>query len=93
MLLVDVGYKNYLNRREIDGILDYGSSPVRKLVQSSRDRGVLMDMTKGKRTRTVIRLKSGAVAISALTSETIGHRVDAVAQDTEKESPLERQHP
>ncbi|MCD7918371.1 MAG: DUF370 domain-containing protein [Clostridiales bacterium] len=52
------------------------SAPIKRLVQEGRDRGVLIDATYGRRTRSVIVTDSDHVILSAVQPETIAGRVN-----------------
>jgi hypothetical protein len=74
MNLVSIGYDNYVSVGRLVAVLQVGSSPVRRLIRESRDRGVLLDATTGKKTRSVIITDSGHVLLSAILPETVAER-------------------
>ncbi len=59
------------------------SSPVKRIVQDARERGLLIDATCGRRTRAVLIADSGHVVLSALQPETVGGRLNGHAEDEE----------
>jgi regulator of extracellular matrix RemA (YlzA/DUF370 family) len=60
---------------KIVAMISPDSAPVRRVVSESRERGLLIDATYGRRTRTVIVAESGHVVLSAIAPETIAGRV------------------
>lgn len=72
--LVHVGFSNIIAVNRIIAIASPNSAPTKRTVQESRDKGLLIDMTNGRRTKAVIITDSGHVILSALTPETIAGR-------------------
>ena len=79
MELLNVGHENFVSRVEVDAIFDAGSSLARETIQRCRDNGDLLDMTCGRRERALIRLKSGTMATSSLTCETLARRLSTAS--------------
>ena len=50
------------------------SAPVKRLVQESRDRGMLIDATYGRKTASVLIMDSDHVVLSALAAERLAPR-------------------
>lgn len=61
------------------------SSPIKRIVQDSRDKGMLIDATHGRKTRTVIVMNSGHVILSAVQPETVGSRINCGEELSEDE--------
>ena len=64
------------------------SAPVKRLVQDAKDDGRAIDVTCGRRTRSVIITDSEHVILSAIQTETIANRLDdsnAGADEEEEE--------
>ena len=76
--LVHVGFGGIVAANRIVAIVSPDSAPVRRLVQEAKDRGVAIDMTYGRKTKAVIILDSGHVALSAIQPETIVSRLESV---------------
>jgi len=56
-------------------IVSPDSAPVRRLVQQAKEREMAIDMTYGRKTKAVIILDSGHVAMAAIQPETIMNRL------------------
>ncbi len=72
--LVHIGFGNMVNAAHINVIVTPDSAPVRRLVQSAREEGILVDASAGKKTKSVLVMDNGQVVLSALLPETIAGR-------------------
>jgi regulator of extracellular matrix RemA (YlzA/DUF370 family) len=73
--LVHVGFGNILAMNRLIAIAPPGSAPIKRIIQESRAKGTLIDMTNGRKTKAVIFTDSGHVVLAALAPETITGRV------------------
>jgi hypothetical protein len=53
------------------------SAPTKRAIQEGKNKGLLIDMTNGRRTKVVIFTDSGHVILAALAPETIAGRLQA----------------
>ena len=89
MQLISIGFGNVIATHRIVAIISPDSSPIKRMTQDAREKGMLVDATYGRRTRAVIITDSGHVVLSALQHETIVNRVpDALStvEDGEDEA-------
>ena len=87
MKLISIGFGNVVAANRIVAIISPDSSPVKRLIQDSREKGTLVDATYGRRTRAVVITDSGHVILSALQHETIVNRVPGVVNPIEDQDP------
>ena len=80
--LVHVGFNNVIVMNRVIAIASPNSAPTKRTVHDSRDKGLLIDMTNGRRTKAVIITDSGHIILSALTPETIAGRYRQVEPKT-----------
>lgn len=73
--LVNVGFGNIVAANRIVAIVSPESAPIKRIIQESRDRGMLIDATYGRRTRAVIVADSDHVILSAVQPETVANRL------------------
>ncbi|HHU78798.1 MAG: extracellular matrix/biofilm regulator RemA [Caldicoprobacterales bacterium] len=73
--LVNIGYGNIVSANRMIAIVSPESSPIKRIIQNARDRGMLIDATYGRRTRAVIITDSDHVILSAVQPETVAHRL------------------
>lgn len=74
MQLVNIGFGNMISAERMIAIVSPESAPIKRIVQDSKERGVLIDATCGRKTRTVIIMESDHVVLSALQPETVANR-------------------
>lgn len=82
MLLVNIGFGNFLSAERIIAIVSPESAPIKRNVQEARDRGSLIDATYGRRTRAVVIMDSGHIILSSVQPETVAHRLTDKYSDT-----------
>jgi regulator of extracellular matrix RemA (YlzA/DUF370 family) len=73
--LVNVGYGNLVAATRIVAIVAPGASPMRRLRREASERGKLVDVTEGRRTRSILILDSDHVLLSAINPETLAARL------------------
>lgn len=81
--LINIGFGNIVAANRIVAIVSPESAPIKRIIQESRDRGMLIDATYGRRTRAVIIVDSDHVILSAVQPETVAHRLSS------KEAPVD----
>jgi Uncharacterized protein conserved in bacteria len=64
------------------------SAPIKRLIQDAKDAGRVIDVTCGRRTRSVIIMDSDHVILSAIQTETISNRLNGQT-DTAEDDPNE----
>ena len=73
---VSVGFGNYVAGSRIISISSPESAPVKRLIQDSRDAGTVIDVSCGKKTKSVIVTDSRHVILSAISTEVIAARLN-----------------
>ena len=76
--LVHIGFENFLAMNRVIAIASANSGPIRRAMQEAKDKGLLIDMTHGRKTKAVIFTDSGHVFLAALAPETISGRLHTV---------------
>jgi len=72
--LVHIGFGNILAMNRVIAIASPNSAPTKRTIQESRSKGLLIDMTNGRRTKAVIFTDSAHIILAALAPETITGR-------------------
>ena len=54
MKLINIGFGNIVSGDRVIAIVSPDSAPIKRIVQESKDKGLLIDATCGRRTRAVI---------------------------------------
>ena len=68
MKLISIGFGNMISADRIVAIVGPDSAPVRRIIQESKERGMLIDASCGRKTRSVIIADSDHVILSAIQS-------------------------
>jgi regulator of extracellular matrix RemA (YlzA/DUF370 family) len=76
--LIHVGFGNFLAANKVVAIISPNSAPTKRVVQELKNKGMLIDMTNGRRTKAVVVTDSGHVALAAIAAETISGRLAAL---------------
>lgn len=76
MKFINVGFGNMVAADRVVALASPDSAPVKRLVQDAKDDGRAIDVTCGRRTRSVIITDSEHVILSAIQTETIANRLD-----------------
>lgn len=71
MKLIDAGFGNYVNCERVISVVSPDSLPVRRLVQDAKNAGRMIDVSCGKKTKSVLITDSDHVICSAEEPETI----------------------
>ena len=91
MKLINIGFGNLVSASRLIAIVSPESAPMKRLVQSAREKGMAIDATQGRKTKSVLVMENSQIVLSALLPETISGRVktgqdeaDAVSEEAEK---------
>lgn len=87
MRLINIGFGNMVFANRLIAIVSPESSPIKRIIQDARDRGMLIDATYGRRTRAVLIADSGHIILSAIQTETVANRMSGheVTEDEERD--------
>ena len=75
MELINIGFGNIIVAERIVAIISPESSPIKRLVQDSRDNKTVIDATYGRKTRSVLVMDSGHIILAAVQPETVAGRL------------------
>lgn len=85
MKLVNIGFGNLIHDRRVVSIVSPESAPVKRMIQDVREKGLLIDASFGRSTRSVIVMDSGHVILSALTPEVLSQRFDENEEEEQRD--------
>ena len=77
MKLLNIGFGNMVSADRLIAIVSPDSAPIKRMIQESREKGLLIDASYGRRTRAVLLMDSGHVILSAIQPETVAGRITA----------------
>lgn len=81
MELLNIGFGNVVSADKVVAILSSDSAPIKRLIQETRDRQMLIDATFGRKTRSVIVMSSNHVILSPVLAETVANRAMKVEEE------------
>lgn len=71
---VNIGFGNLVNADKIVAVVSPDAAPIKRLIQSAKEEGRIIDATQGRRTKGVLVTEDTYVVLSALQPDTIGRR-------------------
>ena len=85
MQFINIGFGNLISAQRLIAVVSPDSAPVKRLVQESRDRGMLIDATYGRKTASVLIMDSDHVVLSALAAERLAPRLGLSVEELTEE--------
>jgi hypothetical protein len=82
--LLNIGFGSMLVAERVVAIVSPNSSPMKRLKDEAREDRRLIDVTHGRRTRSIIVLDSNHIVLSALQAETVSQRYAQLREATEE---------
>jgi len=83
--LVHIGFGNMVVAERIVAIINPTSAPIKRLKEESKESGLLIDATQGRKTRAILVMDSRHVILSAIQPETISSRFEPQASAEERD--------
>ena len=74
--LLHVGFGNMVVAERVVALISPESAPIRRLKDEAREAGLLVDVTQGRKTRSILIMDSRHVILSAIQPETITARFE-----------------
>jgi len=75
MIMLNVGFNNFVSPDRVLAILNPESAPMKRLREDARQSKSLVDATQGRRTRSIILLDTGIIVLSGIQEETLVQRL------------------
>ena len=74
MKLINIGFGSMLAANRVLAIMDPDSEPIKRVMQEDKERGMLIDASYGRKTKSVILIDTDHVILSAMTPEILSGR-------------------
>ena len=84
MRFINIGFGNMIAANRVLLVVSPDSAPIKRLVAEQKESGDLIDISCGRRTKSVIITDCDNVILSALSPETISYRLNSESEDEEK---------
>ena len=91
MKFINIGFGNMVSAGRIVAIASPDSAPIKRLVQDAKEENRVIDVSCGRRTRSVIITDSEHVILSAIQAETITNRLANDISDDDGEEETEEE--
>lgn len=82
---INIGFGNMVAAQRVVAVVSPESAPIKRLVAEQKEAGGLIDVSCGRRTRSVIITDSDHIILSALAAETISGRLEGLFESEEEE--------
>ncbi|MBQ8909853.1 MAG: DUF370 domain-containing protein [Oscillospiraceae bacterium] len=81
MKLISIGFGSMIAPGRVLTVLEPESAPIKRVVQEAKERGMLIDASYGRKTRSVILMDTDHVILSALTPEALVARWEETKEE------------
>ena len=81
--MTDIGFGNYVASGRVVAIASPESAPIKRLVQDGKEAGIVIDVTAGKKTNSVILTDSGHIVLSVLTPSEVQARLNKKSEEAQ----------
>jgi regulator of extracellular matrix RemA (YlzA/DUF370 family) len=78
--LLNIGFGNSVAAERVVAIVAPNSAPMKRLKDEARDNKHLVDVTHGRKTRSIIIMDSNHIILSAIQAETIAQRYTSLKE-------------
>ena len=75
--LIHLGFSNIVAINNVIAIVSPNSAPAKRFLHEGKAKGLVIDVTNGRRTKAMLIMDNGYIVIAAITPETIASRVAA----------------
>ena len=83
MKLIGIGFGSMLAAQRVLAIMDPDSAPIKRVVAEAKERGMLIDASYGRKTKSVLLMDTDHVILSALTTDVLAARWEDKQEGTE----------
>ncbi len=84
MKLVNIGFGSLIAPGRVLTVLEPESAPIKRVMQEAKERGMLIDASYGRKTRSVILMDTDHVILSALTPDALAERWEESQEDKDE---------
>ena len=85
MKLINIGFGSLVSAQRVIAVVGPDSAPMKRMIQESRERGMLIDATYGRKTASIFVMDSDHVILSALPPERFGQRLQEEPGNEERD--------
>ena len=85
MKLINIGFGSMVAANRVLAFMDPDSAPIKRIIQEAKDRGMLVDASYGRKTKTVLLMDTDHVILSALTPDMLAVRWEGKEETVKEE--------
>ena len=85
MKLINIGFGNLVSQERLVAIVSPDSAPIKRMVQETRERGMLIDASFGRKTKSVLLMDTDHVLLSSVSPEILSARMEEKPEPEETE--------
>ena len=86
MKLISIGFGSTVCAERVLAVIAPESAPIKRLIQEARERGMLIDASFGRKTKSVLLMDTDHVILSALTTQALGDRWQGKLEEETEEN-------
>ena len=81
MKLLNIGFGSMISAGRVLAIMEPASAPIKRVMQEAKERGMLIDASYGRSTRSVILMDTDHVILSAQEPEVLAQRWEQTKEE------------
>ena len=85
MELVNIGFGNLIAAGRLIAVVSPDSAPIKRLIQEARERGMLIDASFGRKTKSVLLMDTDHVILASVSPEILSARMEEKPEPEEME--------
>ena len=74
-MILNLGYGNVVMIDKVTAIVNIKSAPIKKLIAEARERGLLIDVSQGRKSRSAVITDNNQIFLTAVQTETMVNRL------------------
>ena len=82
--LVHIGFGSVIAVNKVIALLPVDQQPTKRLLRESRENGLVIDATRGRKAKTAILFDTGHIILAHVTAETIANRLTTASTSCEE---------
>lgn len=86
MKLISIGFGSTVSAERILAVISPESAPIKRLIQEARERGMLIDASFGRKTKSVLLMDTDHVILASVSPEVLSARMEEKPEPEEKEA-------
>ena len=86
MKLISIGFGSTVSAERILAVISPESAPIKRLIQEARERGMLIDASFGRKTKSVLLMDTDHVILASVSPEVLAARMEQRPEPEETEA-------